>query len=186
MTGASPARAAAVAAVAEVFREHGYAGASLALIGARTGLGKGSLYHLFPGGKAEMAQAVLDDVEAWFEASVFAPLRDTADPAAGLRTMMAETRTYFRSGNRMCLVGILALTAERDPFAGKIAGYFSAWRAALATALRGRDGSEAVEIVAEECVAAIQGALILSRALDEPDVFERVLSTWEQRLLARV
>ncbi|HKX35432.1 MAG TPA: TetR/AcrR family transcriptional regulator, partial [Rhizorhapis sp.] len=35
----------------EVFREHGFEGASLAIISARTGLGKGSLYHFFPGGK---------------------------------------------------------------------------------------------------------------------------------------
>ena len=43
----------------EVFREHGFEGASLAAITARTGLGKGSLYHFFPGGKEEMAAAVL-------------------------------------------------------------------------------------------------------------------------------
>jgi hypothetical protein len=35
----------ALPALAEVFREHGFAGASLALISPATGLGKGSLYH---------------------------------------------------------------------------------------------------------------------------------------------
>ncbi|WP_164094666.1 TetR family transcriptional regulator, partial [Serratia marcescens] len=52
-------RAALIPILGEVFREHGYEGASLAVIGARTGLGKGSLYHAFPGGKEEMASAVL-------------------------------------------------------------------------------------------------------------------------------
>ncbi len=37
--------------LAEIFREHGYAGASLSEITNRTGLGKGSLYHFFPSGK---------------------------------------------------------------------------------------------------------------------------------------
>ena len=37
--------------LAEVFREHGYEGASLSLISKATGLGKGSLYHFFPGVK---------------------------------------------------------------------------------------------------------------------------------------
>ena len=47
----------AIAAVAEVFREHGYAGSSLATITQQTGLVKGSLYHFFPNGKQEMAEA---------------------------------------------------------------------------------------------------------------------------------
>ena len=45
--------------LAEVFREHGYEGASLALISEATGLGKGSLYNFFPDGKEEMAACVL-------------------------------------------------------------------------------------------------------------------------------
>ena len=36
--------------ISEVFRSHGYEGATLTLIGKATGLGKGSLYHFFPGG----------------------------------------------------------------------------------------------------------------------------------------
>ncbi|TGQ06111.1 helix-turn-helix domain-containing protein, partial [Mesorhizobium sp. M00.F.Ca.ET.217.01.1.1] len=53
----APERADLPSIIGEVFREHGYEGASLALIGAATGLGKGSLYHFFPGGKEEMARA---------------------------------------------------------------------------------------------------------------------------------
>ena len=52
--------------VAEVFREHGYEGASLSLIGEATGLGKGSLYHFFPSGKEEMAGAVIAHINGWF------------------------------------------------------------------------------------------------------------------------
>jgi AcrR family transcriptional regulator len=62
--------------VAEVFREFGYEGASLSRITEKSGVGKGSLYHFFPGGKEDMAKAVLDDVDAWFERHVFQPLRD--------------------------------------------------------------------------------------------------------------
>jgi len=50
--------------VAEVFRELGYEGASLGRITARTRISKGSLYHFFPGGKEEMAAAILDHVDA--------------------------------------------------------------------------------------------------------------------------
>ena len=48
--------------VAEVFRAHGYEGATLSVITEATGLGKGSLYHFFPGGKEELAAAVLADL----------------------------------------------------------------------------------------------------------------------------
>ena len=61
-------------ALAEVFRGHGYEGASLAIISNATGLGKGSLYHFFPGGKAEMVSAVLAEIDRWFEDKIFAVL----------------------------------------------------------------------------------------------------------------
>ena len=44
-------RADVLPVLVEVFREHGYDGTSLSVIGERTGLGKGSLYNFFPGGK---------------------------------------------------------------------------------------------------------------------------------------
>ena len=65
-------RADAIPALAEAFRQHGFEGASLAVITKATGLGKGSLYNFFPGGKDEMMAAVLADVDRWFEAAVFA------------------------------------------------------------------------------------------------------------------
>jgi TetR/AcrR family transcriptional regulator, lmrAB and yxaGH operons repressor len=63
-------RADTIAPLAEVFREHGYEGAGLALIGKATGLGKGSLYHFFPNGKEEMVRAVLGEIGQWFEDAV--------------------------------------------------------------------------------------------------------------------
>ncbi|WP_019906087.1 TetR/AcrR family transcriptional regulator [Methylobacterium sp. 77] len=178
------AREDAIPAIAEVFREYGYEGASLALIGARTGLGKGSLYHAFPGGKVEMAEAVLDAIGGWFEERIYAPLREGTDPQAAIRLMLSETDSYFRSGRRVCLVGALALTEGRDGFAERIGGYFLAWRSALAQALvrAGREHGEA-EWLAEDAVLAIQGGLVLARALDDPAVFGRMLARLEKRLL---
>ncbi len=50
-----------------------YGGASLAAISQHTGLGKGSLYNFFPGGKEEMAEAVLEQVAIWFQDEVYRP-----------------------------------------------------------------------------------------------------------------
>ncbi|WP_394840855.1 TetR/AcrR family transcriptional regulator [Pendulispora brunnea] len=165
-----------IPALAEVFREHGFEGASLSIIGERTGLGKGSLYHFFPGGKDEMAAAVLADVSAWFEGNMFEPLRSEEDPRKGLARMLTAVETYFQSGMRICLVGAFALGDARDRFAETIHVYFAAWRDALARTLvrTGLDRKAARER-AEEIVATIQGAIVLARALDDPASFRRAM-----------
>ena len=178
-------RADAIPALAEVFREYGYEGASLALISQRTGLGKGSLYNFFPGGKAEMAEAVLDHIGAWFERAIYAPLRDHRDPAVAIRQMFDNTDAYFHSGQRVCLVGALALALadSRSLFGERIKAWFAAWRDALAGALR-RLGHkpEVAADMAEDCVAAIQGALVAARAFGDIAIFGRMLARLEARM----
>ena len=171
----------------EVFREYGFDGASLAVIGERTGLGKGSLYHFFPGGKEEMAAAVLKEIDEWFEAEVYRPLREAIDPRAAIDGMIGAVDAYFRSGRRICLVGAFALDNVRDRFATAVKGYFTEWRAALASALE-RAGSppDQARALSEETVIAIQGALVLARALDEPSVFSRALETSQARLIKAI
>ncbi|WP_217571672.1 TetR/AcrR family transcriptional regulator [Mesorhizobium sp. GbtcB19] len=179
----APDRDGLLAMIGEVFREHGYEGASLALIGEATGLGKGSLYHFFPGGKEEMARAVIAHINGWFEDNVFAPLRDSVDPLAGIGHMFAATDGYFRSGRRVCLIGAFALDDSRDLFADQIRDYFGRWVTHLAEALvrSGHRPDEAGEL-AEETVAAIQGALTLARAANDLDVFSRALRRLRRRL----
>ena len=170
-------RADLLPAMAEVFREHGFEGASIALISERTGLGKGSLYHFFPGGKEEMAGAVLEEIEAWFTTHIFAPLQWDSDPNSAIDRMFRAVVEYFDSGQRICLVAAFALAASRDRFAKQIRSYFKMWKEALVTALvrTGRDNPVA-EQLAEEVLAAIQGSLVLARALDDRAVFARSLA----------
>ena len=172
----------AIPALAEIFREHGFAGASLSEITKRTGLGKGSLYHFFPNGKEEMAQAVLDDVAGWFETNVFMPLRESEDPAAGIDHMFKAVIRFFHSGRRICLVGTFALDDTRDRFASEIQSYFSAWTRVLAAALKRRGfDTRAARETAEEVVAGIQGALVLARAHDDSALFTRAMKRLHQR-----
>ncbi len=178
-------RADTLPALAEVFREHGYEGTSLSLISHATGLGKGSLYHFFPGGKEEMASAVLAEIATWFGTNVFAPLEDAEESAQASTAMFDAVELYFRSGERICLLGALALSDGRDRFGSQVRGYFARWVAALAGALTrsGRDRRQAGAL-AEETVAGIQGAIVLARALDEPDAFSRTMARLRVRLAA--
>ncbi len=175
-------RADTIAPLAELFREYGYEGASLALIQERTGLGKGSLYNFYPGGKPEMAEAVLGEIDTWFETHIYRPLRTTHEPRHGIRDMMHNVLEYFHSGRRVCLVGAFALDHVRDRFAARIRDYFAGWVDALTHALQLLGHDHAQEL-AREAVATIQGALVLARALDDPQIFVEAMRRLEARLL---
>lgn len=170
--------------LAEVFRTYGFEGASLARITEGTRLGKGSIYHFFPGGKEEMAAAVLAEIDDWFRLHVFGPLRENADAEQGIAAMFDEVGRYFLSGRKVCLVGVFALGNERDRFADKVRDYFAAWIDALAAALvrAGRNGAQAAAL-AEEAVGGIQGALVLARAFDRTEMFTATLDRLRARLL---
>lgn len=174
----------ALPALAEVFREHGY-GASLVSISAATGLGKGSLYHFFPGGKEEMATAVLTEIDGWFEAEVFAPLQTLPNSALAIAAMFDAVETYFRSGHAVCLVGVLALGDARHRFAAAVHGYFERWVCTLAIALtRSGYGRDDADALADEIVGGIQGSLVLARALEDPARFTRTLARLRSRVAA--
>lgn len=176
-------RADVVPLLAEVFRTRGFSGASLSEISEATGLGKGSLYNFFPGGKDEMAQAVLDDVESWFQGEIFAPLRSARPLGERLSLMFSNVIDYFASGHRICLVGVFALGMERDRFEDQIRSFFADWIQALRLALEEGGNSGQPRELAEEVVSGIQGALILGRGLNDPNRFVAILHRLEDRLL---
>lgn len=174
-------RAEVIPLLAETFRELGYDGATMSRITERTGLGKGSLYHFFPGGKEEMAAAVLADIDGWFEEYVFTPLRE-AQPGVAIEGMWKAVDAYFDSGRRVCLVGAFALDETRDRFAGAVKTYFVRWITELAGALcRAGKSRSAAQAIAEDAVIGIQGAIVLSRSLGDVAIFRVAMERLAQR-----
>jgi AcrR family transcriptional regulator len=168
--------------LAEVFREFGFEGASLGRITARTGLGKGSLYHFFPGGKEEMAREILNHVDRWFVENIFQKLEREA-PREAIEAMWQAVAGYFESGRRICLVGAFALDETREPFAAQIKAYFIRWIEALRGALaRGGVESREAGILAELAVGGVQGALVLARATNDPEIFPRLLTRLAEQI----
>jgi AcrR family transcriptional regulator len=165
--------------LAEVFRQYGYEGATLSRMTEGTGLGKGSLYHFFPGGKQEMAAAVLEEIDRWFQEHVYTPLREDGEP--GVAHMFAAVESYFLSGRKVCLLGFFALGNERDIFVEHISSYFRDWVDALVVALAQGDApSEETRELAEHIVGGIQGALVLARAWNDTNAFGRQLQSLEE------
>ncbi|ACL38046.1 transcriptional regulator, TetR family [Pseudarthrobacter chlorophenolicus A6] len=178
-------RADAVRALAGVFRRRGFESGSLSVIQQETGIGRGSLYHFFPDGKADMARAVLAQVRAWFDEQVFAPLRTADDAAQAVAAMSQVVEEYFVSRERVCLFAAMTLGEEQETFAREVRAYFADWVGVLAETLR-RGGiveSDAADL-AVDAVAAIQGGLIMTRALDDDAVFTGIVARTDRRLQA--
>lgn len=174
-----------VARIAEAFRDHGYDGASLAAISTATGLGKSSLYHYFPGGKDEMAVAVLERIDAWMNAHALAALRSTGTPKARLRSMLRMLDEFYLGGRNACVLGNLVVGASRGKFATLLASAFGGWIAALrALAVEAGVRAPQAQQRAEDAVVRIEGALIVAAGLADLGPFKRALRNIERDLLA--
>ncbi len=177
-------RALVIGQLAELFRTRGFAATSLPEISQATGLGKGSLYHLFPGGKAQMLTEVVADVTSWFEQHIFAPL-DTE--SADVSAMFHAVTRYFDSGKRLCLIGRIGLEPDLEALTTQLSNYFTRWQQSLADALQ-RTGAtpQVAAAFAEEVIVGIQGSLILAHTTGDTTVFLRTIERLRGRLDAGV
>src|SRR5262252_8758293 len=96
-------------ALSDVFRRKGYDGASYADLMKATGLVKASLYHRFPGGKEEMVDAILSDVDREFAEYVVKPAFEAGAPIVRARKMARRLREFYKSGQLWCLLDTLTL-----------------------------------------------------------------------------
>lgn len=164
-----------VAQLEQVFRQYGYDGATLARLSEATGLSKASLYHYFPKGKEEMAAAVLNQRQ-WFEEHILSPLRSDGLASERIQTMLKNVEKLYNNGQKSCLLAVLLLGESRDLFVSQIKFSLNIWIDTLAQVLvdEGLD-VELARHKAEDAIIQIQGALILSRGLDDTASFERVI-----------
>ena len=69
-----------------------------------TGLVKASLYHRFPGGKADMVNAILSEVDRQFAEYVVKPAFEEGEPQVRARKIARRLREFYRSGKQWCLL----------------------------------------------------------------------------------
>lgn len=167
------------------FSRYGYEGASMTRIAEATGLGKASLYHHFPEGKREMAAAVLDHVGAWYEENVFRPLAGVTPPRVRLSNMLDALGQRYANGDVACLPALLAQTEERSMFSDAIGDLFRRLISCMTQTLS--DAGLARDIAqrrARDGAVRIQGALSVSRALNDTRIFTAMASELPDQLLA--
>ena len=159
----------------EVFRLYGFEGASLSRISKATGLKRASLYHRFPGGKEEMALALLKRTREGLRSEILAPLVDSGNPAARVRSMATGIHRFYKGGRRSCLLDTLSLGTSPVLRASQRA-MMREWRDAMASLAR-----EAALLPttarrrAEDALVGIEGALILARVSGDLKPFSRVM-----------
>ena len=160
-----------------VFQDHGFEGASLSRISEATGLEKASLYHRFPGGKDQMAEAVLAHVGRWFVENLLAPLRETGPVAARIRETGRRIQAFYEDGRRSCVLDTLSLRDGSPALHEAVGRTYAAWRDSFAAAAR-EAGLPAglARRRAEEAIMSIHGALVLARATGDTKPFARALA----------
>ena len=161
----------------ELLRERGYGGLGLREVMARSGAPRGSIYHHFPGGKAQLAEEGVRAVGAQVGDALEAS-RD-ADPIELLRgfarTFGASLEaTGFRLG---CPVAGAANEFNEDSarVAEAAAGVFERWERLIAASLR-RHGVPRTRAsrLAALTVASIEGATLMCRAARSTKPLEHV------------
>ncbi len=160
----------------ELFRAYGYDGVSISQISDATGLGKSSLYHHFPGGKEQMANEVLQLVRDSVRTAFIEPLTARGTPKFRMNSMLDAVRSFYACGRKNCLIDGLTLGAANELFNQPIAECVREWREALATLfIESGLSAAAAKNQAEDILIEIEGALIISRALNDTAPFERTL-----------
>jgi TetR/AcrR family transcriptional regulator, lmrAB and yxaGH operons repressor len=168
----------------DVFRQYGYEGTSLAQIAQITGLGKASLYHYFPGGKEEMAEAALNYIDNWLEFNLLVPLRGNATPTERLQMMCERVEIFYDRGNKPCLWAILTLEQSSERIRTRIKSALLGWIDTLSEVVQdaGFAPKESKQR-AQDAIARIQGSLILARGLNDTTIFARTMQELVKELL---
>jgi AcrR family transcriptional regulator len=159
-----------------VFRLYGYEGTSLTRLTAATGLQRASLYHHFPGGKDQMAVAVLERVAQRFMTDILKPLTEPGEPAQRIQIMAERLSEFYEAGNLSCLLDTLSVGERSSPLHDRLKRSMSAWLAAMAGVAREVGLSAATaQRQAETALMEIEGALVLARVTGDTAPFQRVL-----------
>jgi TetR/AcrR family transcriptional repressor of lmrAB and yxaGH operons len=157
-------RQAIVRAAVALFRKQGFAATGLAEILARSGAPKGSLYHYFPGGKAELGEVAVRQAGATVTRTLSA-LRETAPSAAQMILAYVDLLAgWMRKSNWRDGCPIVTTLLETAPDLTSVAAAgreaFSDWAGVLAAALEadGVDPARARRL-ARFAISALEGAL---------------------------
>ena len=167
-----------IVSATELFRERGYSGTGFRDVVAHSGAPRGSIYHHFPGGKAELAEAAVrmasDVVAGRIERAAA-----SGDPQAMLDAFADGWSRQLQGSDFRAGCPVVAVAVEADVAPGVAAAAteaFERWEALFAQALR-KAGIPRARCgpIATLAVAAIEGAVIQARVARTTEPLDAVL-----------
>lgn len=175
-----------ISSTVALMQEQGANAITVDAVLAHSGAPRGSVYYHFPGGRDEMILAAVnragDDISAKLE--LFLARADAADAVAAFTGFWKQALrdSDFRAG---CPVMAVAVDGRSDPPGAKeaVRAIFARWLDKLAKKLvsEGHTRAEARRL-ATITVAAIEGALILSRTAGDVRPLDDVATELNQLL----
>jgi len=154
-----------IAATAELMQRHGVAGTGIAGIVDASGVTRRSIYVNFPGGKAELVAAATrsagDELAALLRDHLLGP-----DPVTAFGKIWAEHLLESDFAGGCPIVAAASSRDEASEAADTAAAVFGDWVQLIAARLS-LDGikPEVAQTLSTTIVAAIEGAVVLSRAM---------------------
>jgi len=171
--------------LSKVFRSNGYEGASIKDLAEATGLKKASLYHRFPNGKEEMAEAVLNHIDQWVEKHIFQALTDESlSPQLRLKKGLTKISTLYNGGEEACIFRALSMREGLALFEEQVNSGMKQWIAAfqkVGLAL-GLSSTKAKEN-ALQALINIQGSLVVAKGMNDIKIFEKTLRIIKNKYL---
>lgn len=177
------ARQRMIVSAALLMRERGVEATSFSAVLAHSGAPRGSIYHHFPGGKAQLVEEATRYGGDFIAAGLAAALAEE-DPVGAVQRFCQSWRKVLSESDFAagCPVVAATLEGERTPAAREAAGAaFERWEELLMEAFE-RHGIAAARAasLATLAIAAIEGAIVVARAQRSSAPLERVTGELEQ------
>lgn len=173
-----------IMSAALLMRERGVEATSFSAVLEHSGAPRGSIYHHFPGGKAQLVEEATRYGGDFIAAGLAMAIADD-DPVAAVQRFSDLWSKILQDNDFAagCPVVAATLEGERTPGARDAAGAaFRKWEGLLAEALEGQGIPRLrAKSVATLAIAATEGAIVLARAQRTTQPLEQV--TGELQLL---
>lgn len=164
-----------VVGAAQLLAERGLQDTSFSQVLERTGAPRGSIYHHFPEGKDELVAAAIDLAGA--HATQLIERMEGSSAGQITRSFIGMWREVLTRSNLQSGCSVVAVTVATDSaeLLAHAAAVFRTWRRRLAELLQvGGLVLPTAERFAATLIAAMEGAVVLSRAEQTMDPFELV------------
>ncbi|MGW0041528.1 TetR/AcrR family transcriptional regulator [Rhodococcus sp. NPDC003348] len=158
-------RAAMIDSAITLMRERGVAATSFADVLSASGAPRGSIYHHFPRGKAQLVEDATRSAADWIDDRI-GRILDAHDTVEAIRTLVDIWGRGLESSGYASGCPIAAAALGTEPGAREIAGTaFGTWCDAIAAKLVG-EGAEPARAasLAVLIIGALEGALMLAQA----------------------